>query len=161
MVWIKYTFSEFLSPLHKHEDLQWKAFWRRICPGSQTRGGIRGSYPQIIFVLLQIFLGSKKFVLNMWWKQKPFHPKDVFCPPKSYNLAIVVQPAQKFWGIKIRGAKMSAFRWITLFCLGKRLLKHKMTVCSKNLGWGMAPLPELGCYGTGDWEQWPSGKCVK
>jgi len=34
---------------------------------------------------------------------------------------------------------MFNFRRITLFCLEKRLSKHKMTIFSKNLG-GMAPL---------------------
>jgi len=37
------------------------------------------------------------------------------------------------------GAKMFDLRWITLFCLEKRLSKHKITIFSKNLG-GMAPL---------------------
>ena len=37
---------------------------------------------------------------------------------------------------------MFDFRRITLFCLGYRLSKHKMTICSKNLG-GMAPLAHL------------------
>jgi len=29
---------------------------------------------------------------------------------------------------------MFDFRWITLFCLVKRLSKHKLTIFSKNLG---------------------------
>jgi len=37
---------------------------------------------------------------------------------------------------------MFDFRRIRLFCLEKRLTKHKMTIFSKNLG-GMAPLPPL------------------
>ena len=41
---------------------------------------------------------------------------------------------------KIWEGKMFDFRRITLFCLEKRLSKHKMTIFSKNLG-GMAPLP--------------------
>ena len=41
------------------------------------------------------------------------------------------------------GAKMFDFRRITLFCLKKRLSKHKMTLFSKNLGGNMAPLPPL------------------
>jgi len=42
----------------------------------------------------------------------------------------------------LRGAKMSDFRRITLFCLEKRLSKHKMTICSKNVGgtWPLCPL---------------------
>jgi len=39
---------------------------------------------------------------------------------------------------KIGGEKMFHYRRI-LFCLEKRLLKHKMTVCSRNLVGGMAP----------------------
>ena len=38
------------SPLHKYEGPQWKTFWRRFCPGTQTRGGFEGSYRQIFFV---------------------------------------------------------------------------------------------------------------
>jgi len=39
---------------------------------------------------------------------------------------------------------------MTLFCLKKRLLKHKMTMFSKNLGGGMAPLSPPGyAYGSG------------
>jgi len=45
---------------------------------------------------------------------------------------------KNFWG-----AKMFDFRRITLFWLEKRLSKHKMTMFSKNLGVGMAPLPPL------------------
>jgi len=37
-------------------------------------------------------------------------------------------------GQKVWGAKMFDFRRITLFCLEKRLSKHKMTTFSKNLG---------------------------
>jgi len=40
----------------------------------------------------------------------------------------------------LQGAKMFAFGRITLFCLEKRLSKHKMTICSKNLGRAMTPL---------------------
>jgi len=36
---------------------------------------------------------------------------------------------------------MFDFRRITLFCLEKRLSKHKVTVCSGNLGGAMVPLP--------------------
>jgi len=32
---------------------------------------------------------------------------------------------------------------ITLFCLKKRLSKHKMTICSKNFLGGMAPMAPL------------------
>jgi len=42
---------------------------------------------------------------------------------------------RNFWGDKIFD-----FRRITLFCLEKRLSKHKMTIFSKNLGGGVAPL---------------------
>ena len=37
-------------------------------------------------------------------------------------------------GQKIWGAKMFDFRRVTLFCLEKRLSKHKMTIFSKNWG---------------------------
>jgi len=38
---------------------QCKTFWRRFCPGPQTRGTFGGSYPQILYVL-------RKFVSNIW-----------------------------------------------------------------------------------------------
>jgi len=39
---------------------------------------------------------------------------------------------------------MFDFRRITLFCLEKRLLKHKMTIFSKNVG-VMASFPTPSC----------------
>jgi len=39
---------------------------------------------------------------------------------------------------------MFDIRQITLFCLEKRLSKHKMTTFSKNLGAAMDPLPPPG-----------------
>jgi len=55
----------------------------------------------------------------------------------------------KIWGGQklggeIGGDKMYDFRRITLFCLEKRLSKHKMTIFSKNLGGGMASLTSPG-----------------
>jgi len=48
---------------------------------------------------------------------------------------------------KVWEGKMFDFRRITLFCLEKRLLKHKMTMFSKNLG-GMASFAPPGyAYG--------------
>jgi len=47
--------------------------------------------------------------------------------PKQYRS----QP-KHLAGSKIWGAKMFDFRQITLFCLGCRLSKHKITVCSDN-----------------------------
>ena len=38
------------------------------------------------------------------------------------------------WGAKNLGTKMFDFRRVTLFCLEKRLSKHKMTIFSKNWG---------------------------
>jgi len=49
-----------------------------------------------------------------------------------------VASPNSFWG-----TKMFDFRRITLFCLEKRLSKHKMTIFSKNLG-GMAPFAPSG-----------------
>ena len=44
-------------------------------------------------------------------------------------------PSPNIWGLqKIWGAKMFDFRRISLFCMEKRLSKHKMTIFSKNLG---------------------------
>ena len=54
-------------------------------------------------------------------------------------------PARKFGrGQKIWGAKMFDFRRITLFCLEKRLSKHKITTFSKNLRGGMTLLAPPG-----------------
>jgi len=88
MLRIKYEFSECLVPLHKHEGPHWKTFWRRFCPGPQTRGEFGGSYPQIFFALPQILLCSEKFDLNI----KSFPYKNVFCPP---NLQTWLRPW--FW----------------------------------------------------------------
>ena len=41
---------------------------------------------------------------------------------------------------------MRDFRRITLFCLEKRLSKHKMTIFSKNMVEGMAPFVPLPGY---------------
>ena len=50
-------------------------------------------------------------------------------------------PNPKIWGAKnFGGTKMFDFRRIILFCLEKRLSKHKMTIFSKHLGGPMAPL---------------------
>jgi len=65
MLWIKYTFSECLAPLHKHEGPQWKTFLRRFCPGPQTRGH-SGTAIRKYFCGPQILLWSEKFVLNIW-----------------------------------------------------------------------------------------------
>jgi len=51
-----------------------------------------------------------------------------------YRVAGVGQP--KFW----EGAKYFDFKWATVFCLGHRLSKHKMTRYTRNLG-DMATLP--------------------
>jgi len=50
MLWIKNKFCECLASLHKHEGPQWKTFWQWFFPGPQTRWGIRGQLPQILFV---------------------------------------------------------------------------------------------------------------
>ena len=53
--------------------------------------------------------------------------------------------SQKIWeGQKIGGSTIFDFRRITLFCLEKRLSKHKMTIFSKNLGESMSPLAPPG-----------------
>jgi len=71
MLWIENKFSEFLAPLHKHEDLE---DWRRFCPGArrlsgngstQARwhgGAFGGSYPQD-FLCLPKFCCAQKNLL--------------------------------------------------------------------------------------------------
>jgi len=66
MLWIKYKLSECLASLHKDEGPQWKTFWRRFCPGPQTRGAFGSSYPPNLFCVHQILLWSEKFVWNIW-----------------------------------------------------------------------------------------------
>jgi len=58
---------------------------------------------------------------------------------KSVLCNVVASP--KIWeGPKnLGGAKMLDFRRITLFCLEKRLSKHKITTFSKNFGWCHGP----------------------
>jgi len=43
------------------------------------------------------------------------------------------------------GGQIFDFKRITLFCLEKRLSKHKMTIFSKNFLGGMSPLAPPGC----------------
>jgi len=45
--------------------------------------------------------------------------------------------------LKILGAKMFNFRRTTLFCLGYRFTKHKMTIYAKNLWGAMTPWSPL------------------
>jgi len=51
--------------------------------------------------------------------------------------------------VGIWGAKMLDFRRITLFCLKKRLSKHKMTIFSKHFGgeWPSSTPPPGYAYG--------------
>ena len=62
---------------------------------------------------------------------------------KKYYKQWRSQP-KHFLGEKIWGAKMFDFRRTTLFCLGKRFSKHKMTIFSKNVWGGIAPLDPPG-----------------
>ena len=73
---IKNKLSECLASLHKHKDPQWKTFWRRFCPGPQTRGQLTPH----LFCAPQILLCSEKCVSNIWYKLKSFPHKNVFCP---------------------------------------------------------------------------------
>jgi len=61
------------SPLHKHEGPQWKTFWRRCCPGPQTRGAFGGSYPEIFFVPSK-FCYAQKHLCQHMIKIKIFPP---------------------------------------------------------------------------------------
>jgi len=68
-----------------------------------------------------------------------------YCGQSALHLTVANTPDQSFsnqWrdqpknlGAKnVGGAKMFDFRRITIFCLEKRVSRHKMTVFSKNLG---------------------------
>jgi len=63
-------------------------------------------------------------------------------PPVSYASG-VARP--EIWGEakNLVGGKMFDFKRITLFCLEKRLSKHKMTIFSKNLR-GLGPFGPAG-----------------
>jgi len=81
----------------------------------------------------------------------------VLSPELQYKVGRVKHTRVDFSGVaspkilggqNIWGAKMFDFRRMTLFCLEKRLSKHKMTIFSKNLGWGHGPFgPPDYAYG--------------
>jgi len=73
-------------------------------------------YAMFLNVVKRIKFKNKLSILNQWRNQ----PKNLW------------------------GGIMFDFRRITLFCLEKRLSKHKMTMFSKNLVGGMAPLAPPG-----------------
>jgi len=65
-----------------------------------------------------------------------------YCDEQLYSVQLLLS-CSGVARAKIWGCKMFDFRRITLFCLEKRLLKHKMTIFSKHLEGGTAPLPSL------------------
>ena len=58
----------------------------------------------------------------------------------------------KFWEGKKCGGKILDFRLATVFCMGYRLSKHKMTIYSKTLGGGHGPVGPPG-YAYGLWHR--------
>ena len=72
------------SPLHKHERSQWKTFWRRFCPGPQTRWGIRGHLRQS-FRASQNCVVLRKICFKHMIKIKIFPPKMYFALPQTLN----------------------------------------------------------------------------
>ena len=55
-----------------------------------------------------------------------------------------------WWGLKNWGGEILDLEGIAVFCLEKRLSKHKMTIFSKNLGVGACPFGPHGyAYGLG------------
>jgi len=67
------NFSECLSPLHKHEDPQWKTFWQRFCPGPQTWEDIGAINPNI-FCVSPNFVVLRKICFKHMIKTKIFPP---------------------------------------------------------------------------------------
>ena len=74
----------------------------------------------------------------------PLHTRWLFSVSFEFFLARHISgiASPKIWGEpkNFFWAKMFDFTRITLFCLEKRLSKHKMTIFSKNFLGGVAPL---------------------
>ena len=83
MLWINNKFSECLAPpLHKQEGPQWKTFWRRFCPGPQTRGAFAGSYPQI-FSVPPKFCCVEKYFFQTYDKTQNLSPWKMYFSPQT------------------------------------------------------------------------------
>ena len=81
--------------------------------------------------------GSTLSQHGRWWIQ-PFLWHGITNIFSLRNLLICQATTGSQWRSQPKnfgGAKMFDFRRITLFCLEKRLSKHKMTIFSKNWGW--------------------------
>jgi len=65
------------------------------------------------------------------------HSFDGCCDEQLYSVQLLPS-CSSVASPNIWGDNMFGFRRITLFCLEKRLSKHKMTIFSKNLG-GLVP----------------------
>jgi len=91
------------------------------------------------FFMLKISFFNKTVALSLclWRTSKNFNSAV-----KS-GLASSGVASPKIWRGEFGGAKMFDFRRITLFCLEKRLSKHKITMFPKNLGgpWPLWPPP--------------------
>jgi len=59
MLWIEYKFLRMSSLPAQIWRPQWKTFWRRFCPGPQTRGAFVSTYLQIFFVSFKFCFGQK------------------------------------------------------------------------------------------------------
>jgi len=86
-------------------------------------------------------LTACKFKLLFMRRQKQDENLGSFVKPivtlQTSNISVTK------WQKKILGEKMFDLRRITLFCLEKRLWKHKMTTFSKNLGGALPLWPSL------------------
>ena len=76
--------------------------------------------------LVPSWCGARRTIWNCW------KPWGIPSTPRAAAPATssVAREGPKIFGL----AKMLEFRQIKLFCFGNRLLKHKMAICSENLG---------------------------
>jgi len=87
MLWNKYTFSECLAPLHKHEGALWKTFGDGSVQ-ARRHGGHSGAVTPNLFsaspnsVVLRKIFKNKHMI-----KTKILPPKNVFSSPKPKNVA--------------------------------------------------------------------------
>ena len=105
-------------------------------------------YP--IFVFAKCFWSCSSLLSGKVWQacsqqteKKHSHTNSAVSRQVCFHALQVYVHAQWRSQPKIWGGKIFDFKWLTLFCLEKRLWKHKMTIFSKNLAGAIAPLAPL------------------
>ena len=110
---------------------------------SMNKNSRRDSRQLGVYINWQIWY---QFLLHRW-REFTFFTRGIWkqlsaLTQKYSSLPTQCRSQPKIWG-GIWGAKMYDFRQITLFCLEKRLSKHKMTIFSKHFweAWPLCPPP--------------------